>query len=74
VDAFSLNGLGFRLPLSVGWWAVVQDDFETDCRVLPRGCLVRYREWYGCKPGQPNVGLKINAEATFLSSSPRNLS
>ena len=29
---------------------------------LPRGCLVRYREWYGMQPGQPNVGLKLHAE------------
>jgi hypothetical protein len=53
---------GSAVPFSVGWWAVVQDDFETDGRVLPRGCLVRYREWYGMKPGQPNVGVKINAD------------
>src|SRR5438874_55701 len=43
---------GSAVPFSVGWWAVVQDDFETDGRVLPRGCLVRYREWYGMTPGQ----------------------
>src|SRR5262249_44706816 len=43
-------------------WAVVQDDFETDGRTLPRGCLVRYREWYGCRSGHPNVGLKMPAE------------
>lgn len=53
---------GSASPFSVGWWAVVQDDFETDGRTLPRGCLVRYREWYGCKPGHPNVGLKMPAE------------
>jgi hypothetical protein len=54
---------GSASPFSVGWWAVVQDDFTTvDGAVLPRGCLVRYREWYGCKPGQPNVGVKIHAE------------
>jgi hypothetical protein len=72
VDAFSRNGLGLGLPvLSVGWWAVVQDDFETDGRVLPRGCLVRYREWYGMKPGQPNVGVKINADVIGLSIAAR---
>jgi hypothetical protein len=50
---------GSASPFSVGWWAVVQDDFTTvDGAVLPRGSLVRYREWYGCKPGQPNVGVK----------------
>ena len=58
---------GSASPFSVGWWAVVQDDFETDGRTLPRGCLVRYREWYGMKPGQPNVGVKINADVIGLS-------
>src|SRR5262249_32217976 len=31
-------------------------------QVLPRGCMVRYREWYGMRPGEPNVGLKLHAE------------
>jgi hypothetical protein len=30
-------------------------------RLLPRGALVRYREWYGA--AAPNVGLKMTAEA-----------
>ena len=38
---------------------------------LPRGCLVRYREWYGMKPGQPNVGVKINADVIGLSIAAR---
>jgi hypothetical protein len=62
---------GSASPFSVGWWAVVQDDFETDGRILPRGCLVRYREWYGKKPGQPNVGIKINADVIGLSIAAR---
>jgi hypothetical protein len=53
---------GSASPFSVGWWAVVQDDFEVHGRVLPRGCMVRYREWYGMRPGAPNVGLKLHAE------------
>jgi hypothetical protein len=54
---------GSAVPFSVGWWAIVQDDYRlADGRVLPRGCLVCYREWYGMKPGQPNVGLKMYAE------------
>jgi hypothetical protein len=63
---------GSASPFSVGWWAVVQDDFTTvDGAVLPRGCLVRYREWYGCKPGQPNVGVKINADVIGLGIAAR---
>lgn len=53
---------GSAKPFSVGWWALVQDDFKHDGRVLPRGALVRYREWYGMQPNQPNVGLKMPAE------------
>jgi hypothetical protein len=48
---------GSAKPFSVGWWAVA--DGTTD---LPRGALVRYREWYGMKDDEPNVGLKLTAE------------
>jgi hypothetical protein len=30
---------------------------------IARGCLVNYREWYGMKPNEPNVGLRMTAEA-----------
>lgn len=56
---------GSAKPFSVGWWAVVGDDHalrDAHGRMLPRGALVRYREWYGCKPGSPNTGLKLTAE------------
>lgn len=64
---------GSASPFSVGWWAVVGDDYriaerstvsgEPSARyegLLPRGALVRYREWYGASA--PNVGLKLTAE------------
>jgi len=48
---------GSYSPFSVGWWAVVGDDFTLpDGKKLPRGALVRYREWYG------SVGGKLTAE------------
>jgi hypothetical protein len=53
---------GSASPFSVGWWVIVQDDYAIDGRVLPRGCMARYREWYGMRPGEPNVGLKLHAE------------
>lgn len=53
---------GSAHPFSVGWWAVCQDEMVHDGHVIPRGAMVRYREWYGAKTGQPNVGLKIPAE------------
>lgn len=55
---------GSAKPFSFGWWAVVSDDYKTESGLtLPRGCLVRYREWYGMQPGKPNTGLKLHAEA-----------
>ena len=57
---------GSAKPFSVGWWAIVGDDHCLPAeggsnRVIPRGALVRYREWYGA--AGPNVGLKMTAEA-----------
>lgn len=57
---------GSAKPFSVGWWAVVGDSFElaradsASSIVLPRGAIVRYREWYGSSA--PNVGLKLTAD------------
>jgi len=58
---------GSARPFSVGWWAVVGDDFSVHSadqsiphRKIPRGAIVRYREWYGASA--PNVGLKLTAE------------
>lgn len=65
---FRSGDWGSARPFSFGWWAVVSDDYTTEeGLVLPRGCLVRYREWYGMakdQSGQPqfNVGLKLVAE------------
>lgn len=52
---------GFARPFSVGWWAVVADDLRASTGVIPRGSIIRYREWYGCN-GTPNTGLRLNAE------------
>jgi hypothetical protein len=56
---------GFASPFSVGWWAVVGDDFTAENNAgdevrLPRGCLVRYREWYG--RSVDGAGLRLTAE------------
>jgi hypothetical protein len=39
---------GFGKPFSVGWWWVTGDKI-----------LVRIGEWYGCVPGQPDMGLRM---------------
>lgn len=58
---------GSAKPFSVGWWSVLPEPMKamnaSDQPVwLPRGCIVRYREWYGMQPGKPNVGIKLNNE------------
>jgi hypothetical protein len=58
---FRSGDWGSAAPFSFGWWAVAGDEFATEEGVLPRGALVRYREWYGA--AAPNVGLKVPAEA-----------
>lgn len=79
---FRSGDWGSARPFSVGWWAVVSDDYIAksnggDRRVLPRGALVRYREWYGSSA--PNVGLKLTAEEVAAGikererSDPRNI-
>jgi hypothetical protein len=52
---------GYAKPFSFGWWAVVSDDYQMkNGKTLPRGCLVRYREWYG-SPNHKDVGLRLEA-------------
>lgn len=45
---------GFARPFSVGWWAVSDGNWG-----LPRGALLRYREWYGSVA--PNEGVRMEA-------------
>jgi len=52
---------GSAAPFAVYWVAVVSDPHDIGGRLLPRGSLVVYREWYGATG--PNVGLKLTAEA-----------
>jgi hypothetical protein len=45
-------------PWACVWWAVspgvtIHEDTPHE-RYLPRGCLVGYREWYGCKAEHPD--------------------
>lgn len=56
---------GSARPFSFGWWAIVTDDHPLESGlIVPRGSLIRYMEWYGCKDpvNEPNVGLKLTAE------------
>lgn len=53
---------GSARPFSVGWWAVAGDAVRAGRVSIPRGALIRYREWYG-RGSKPNEGLKLTAEA-----------
>jgi len=59
---FRSGDWGSARPFSFGWWAVAGDDYPHGKQLLPRGALVRYREYYGCQLGRPNTGLKMHAE------------
>lgn len=60
---FRSGDWGSYSPFSIGWWAVVQDDWvHPDGRKVPRGAIIRYREIYGKKSGKltaEQVGDKI---------------
>lgn len=49
---------GYAKPFSVGWWAVADGEHPRK-NPLPRGALVRYREWYGCLKGEDDKGLRL---------------
>lgn len=53
---------GSYRPFSIGWWAIADDDEWVGSQLIPRGAIVRYREWYGCEPDKPNTGLKLDCE------------
>jgi hypothetical protein len=50
---------GSARPFACHWWAVSDGSLHD----IARGALVNYREWYGMRPGEPNVGLRMTAEA-----------
>lgn len=63
---------GSAKPFSIGWYAVSDGSIQIPRwdgwselpgpLTIPRGAIVKYREWYGMEKGKPNVGLKLTAE------------
>ena len=49
---------GSAAPFSVGWYAVSDGSTEG----IEKGCIVKYREWYGTREPGSNIGLKLTAE------------
>lgn len=68
---FRSGDWGSAKPFSIGWWTIVPDDYPAlnvfDAPlIVPRGALVRYREWYGAAKDEggntiPDAGLKMDA-------------
>jgi hypothetical protein len=65
---FRAGDWGSAKPFAFGWYAVVPEPFIAGPGLmLPRGALVKYREWYGvAKDAEgrfiPDKGLKMTAE------------
>ena len=55
---------GTAKPFSVGWYTISGGEFLPEIgRMIPRGAVIRYREWYGCQKDQPNIGLRLDSKA-----------
>ncbi|HEY5072006.1 MAG TPA: terminase family protein, partial [Caulobacteraceae bacterium] len=52
---------GFAAPFSVGWWAIASDPWPAENGTIPRGAMIRYREWYG-RGERMGEGLRLTAE------------
>ncbi len=52
---------GSARPFSIGFWTISDGNVAPDERFYPRGALIRFREWYGCKPNEQNIGVRLNA-------------
>lgn len=63
---FMVIDWGSAKPFSVGWYCVVADNMtlkakgEWPERLVPKGALIRYREWYGWN-GKPNEGCRLES-------------
>lgn len=69
---FRAGDWGYAKPFSIGWYAVASDDWQhEDGIVVPRGAMVKYREWYGVKTNpdgtfEPDTGLRMDADKVAL--------
>jgi hypothetical protein len=53
---------GSAKPFSVGWYAISPGYVTKEGLYIPKGSMVKYREWYGCKEDKEDVGLKMTVE------------
>jgi len=57
---------GSAKPFSVGWYAISSGYQTKEGSYIPRGAMVKYREWYGCKKNKADVGLKMTVEQVAI--------
>ena len=62
---------GSARPFSTGWYGICTEPWRTQGTLgndilVPRGAIVRFREWYGKKEGIDNQGLKLPADKWAL--------
>lgn len=53
---------GSAKPFCFGWYAVSPGYQVPNGQYIQKGCLVKYKEWYGCVKGKPDTGLKLDVE------------
>lgn len=53
---------GSAKPFSVGWWTISPGTEAPDGKFYPRGAKIRFAEWYGCKKGEVDVGLRLTSK------------
>lgn len=76
---FRAGDWGSARPFSFGWYAVASDEWQhPDGKIIPRGALIRYREWYGIKTNpdgtfDANTGVKMAAEEVGRGIKERDL-
>ena len=51
---------GSYRPFSVGWYILPDRDITFGEVIIPKGAMIKYREWYGSQG--PNKGLKMTAD------------
>jgi hypothetical protein len=51
---------GSYYPFVCLWWTIASEEIKLGDKVIPRGSMICYKEWYG--GSKPNVGLKLPAE------------
>lgn len=65
---FRAGDWGSAKPFSIGWYRIASEAWRhPDGITVPRGALVKYREWYGVRENPDgtflaDVGLKLDAE------------